>query len=155
MKDVHGSIDAYRVPKYGQEWTQLMSYRRFHVLGVKRIGELQLAARGLLHTHSMRTRKPNFFSLMLFFFGLITFGRWFNDVCHSKNHITSILVHILFLILFFIGLWNYRFCPPQSLYMETKLSWAEYVHPDELDKVFDTFPTSRSHDMVRMRYDRI
>ncbi|RYR43932.1 hypothetical protein Ahy_A08g040315 isoform B [Arachis hypogaea] len=39
--------------------------------------------------------------------------------------------------------------------MDTKLSWAEAVHPDELDEEFDTFPTSRSHDVVRMRYDRL
>ncbi|XP_024637571.1 protein VARIATION IN COMPOUND TRIGGERED ROOT growth response [Medicago truncatula] len=32
-----------------------------------------------------------------------------------------------------------------------KLSWPESSHPDELDEEFDTFPTSRSHDAVRMR----
>ncbi|AES87253.1 putative phosphoribosyltransferase [Medicago truncatula] len=36
-----------------------------------------------------------------------------------------------------------------------KLSWPESSHPDELDEEFDTFPTSRSHDAVRMRYDRL
>ncbi|KAI8558942.1 hypothetical protein RHMOL_Rhmol04G0135500 [Rhododendron molle] len=39
--------------------------------------------------------------------------------------------------------------------MDTKLSWAEAVHPDELDEEFDTFPTSKQQDIVRMRYDRI
>ncbi|URD73628.1 Multiple C2 and transmembrane domain-containing protein [Musa troglodytarum] len=28
------------------------------------------------------------------------------------------------------------------------LSWAEAVHPDELDEEFDTFPTSKPHDVV-------
>ncbi|KAI4365451.1 hypothetical protein MLD38_021436 [Melastoma candidum] len=28
-------------------------------------------------------------------------------------------------------------------------------HPDELDEEFDTFPTSRPSDVVRMRYDRL
>ncbi|CAL5211051.1 unnamed protein product [Lathyrus oleraceus] len=119
---------------------------------------------------SMRRSKANFFRVMSLFSGLITIGRWFNDVCHWKNHITSILVHILFLILtwypelilptfflymFLIGLWNYRFRPRQPPHMDTKLSWAESVHPDELDEEFDTFPTSKSHDTVRMRYDRL
>ena len=39
--------------------------------------------------------------------------------------------------------------------MDTRLSHADAAHPDELDEEFDTFPTSRSSDMVRMRYDRL
>jgi hypothetical protein len=39
--------------------------------------------------------------------------------------------------------------------MNTKISQAEVVHPDELDEEFDTFPTSRSPELVRMRYDRL
>lgn len=39
--------------------------------------------------------------------------------------------------------------------MDPKLSWAEAVQPDELDEEFDTFPTSRPNDIVRMRYDRL
>ncbi|KAJ6345505.1 hypothetical protein OIU78_008208 [Salix suchowensis] len=41
--------------------------------------------------------------------------------------------------------------PRHPSHMDTKLSWAEAVHPDELDEEFDTFPTSKSHDIVRMR----
>jgi hypothetical protein len=33
--------------------------------------------------------------------------------------------------------------------MDAKLSWAESIHPDELNEEFDTFPTSRSHDLVK------
>ncbi|KAL2326483.1 hypothetical protein Fmac_025541 [Flemingia macrophylla] len=122
------------------------------------------------HMWSMRRSKANFFRIMSLFSGVITVGRWFNDVCNWKNHVTSVLVHILFLILiwypelilptvflymFLIGLWNYRFRPRNPPHMDTKLSWAEAVHPDELDEEFDTFPTSRSQDVVRMRYDRL
>ncbi|KAF7835983.1 FT-interacting protein 1-like [Senna tora] len=122
------------------------------------------------HMWSMRRSKANFFRIMSLFSGMITMGRWFSDVGHWKNPITTILVHILFLILiwypelilptlflymFLIGLWNYRFRPRHPPNMDTKLSWAEAVHPDELDEEFDTFPTSRSLDVVRMRYDRL
>ncbi|XP_027351462.1 FT-interacting protein 1-like [Abrus precatorius] len=122
------------------------------------------------HLWSMRRSKANFFRIMSLLSGMMTMGRWFIDVCHWKNHITSVLVHILFLILiwypelilptlflymFLIGLWNYRFRPRHPPHMDTKLSWAEAVHPDELDEEFDTFPTSRSNDVVRMRYDRL
>lgn len=102
--------------------------------------------------------------------GMISVSRWFDDVCHWKNPITSVLVHVLFLILiwypelilptiflymFLIGLWNYRFRARHPPHMDTRLSWAEAVHPDELDEEFDTFPTSRPQDIVRMRYDRL
>nr|KYP40917.1 Multiple C2 and transmembrane domain-containing protein 2 [Cajanus cajan] len=122
------------------------------------------------HMWSMRRSKANFFRIMSLFSGVMTLGRWLNDVCHWKNHVTSVLVHILFLILiwypelilptvflymFLIGLWNYRFRPRHPPHMDTKLSWAEAVHPDELDEEFDTFPTSRTQDVVRMRYDRL
>ncbi|RYR43937.1 hypothetical protein Ahy_A08g040315 isoform A [Arachis hypogaea] len=101
------------------------------------------------HMWSMRRSKANFFRIMSLFSGMITMGQWFNQVCHWKNPISSVLVHILFLILiwypelmlptlflymFFIGLWNYRFRPRNPPHMDTKLSWAEAVHPDELDE---------------------
>ncbi|XP_054811665.1 FT-interacting protein 1-like [Prosopis cineraria] len=122
------------------------------------------------HMWSMRRSKANFFRIMSLFSGMISTGRWFTDVCHWKIPITTILVHMLFLILvwypelilptlflymFLIGLWNYRFRPRHPPHMDTKTSWAEAVHPDELDEEFDTFPTSRPFDVVRMRYDRL
>ncbi|KAL9371360.1 hypothetical protein Peur_036500 [Populus x canadensis] len=122
------------------------------------------------HMWSMRRSKANFFRIMSLISGLFTMNNWFVDICQWRNPITSVLVHILFLILiwypelilptlflymFLIGLWNYRFRPRHPSHMDTKLSWAEAVHPDELDEEFDTFPTSKSHDIVRMRYDRL
>lgn len=122
------------------------------------------------HMWSMRRSKANFFRIMSLLSGMISANRWFEDVCNWKNPITSVLVHILFLILiwypelilptlflyaFFIGLWNYRFRPRYPPHMDTRLSWAEAVHPDELDEEFDTFPTSKQQDVLRMRYDRL
>ncbi|KAL9424455.1 hypothetical protein AB3S75_036350 [Citrus x aurantiifolia] len=122
------------------------------------------------HMWSMRRSKANFFRVMSLLSGMISVSRWFTDVCNWRNPVTAVLVHILFLILiwypelilptvflymFLIGLWNYRFRPRHPPHMDTKLSWAEAVHPDELDEEFDTFPTSRPHDIVRIRYDRL
>jgi hypothetical protein len=39
--------------------------------------------------------------------------------------------------------------------MNTRISQADAVHPDEMDEEFDTFPTSKNPDLVRMRYDRL
>ncbi|KAL9226342.1 hypothetical protein vseg_002167 [Gypsophila vaccaria] len=122
------------------------------------------------HLWSMRRSKANFFRIMSILSGTISVSRWFGDVCNWKNSVTSVLVHILFFILiwypelilptmclymFFIGLWNYRYRPRHPPQMDIKLSWAEAVHPDELDEEFDTFPTSRQQEIVRMRYDRL
>ncbi|CAA2969098.1 FT-interacting 1 [Olea europaea subsp. europaea] len=122
------------------------------------------------HIWSMRRSKANFFRLMSVFSGLISVGKWFKEVCMWRNPITSVLVHVLFIMLvcfpelimptvfvymFLIGLWNYRFRPRYPPYMNTRLSYADAVHPDELDEEFDTFPTRQSTDLVRMRYDRL
>lgn len=122
------------------------------------------------HMWSMRRSKANFFRIMALLSGMISMCWWLRDVCQWKNPITTVLVHVLFLILicypdlilptmflymFLIGMWNYRFRLRHPPHMDTKLSWAEAVHPDELDEEFDTFPTSRPNDNVRMRYDRL
>ncbi|KMT15363.1 hypothetical protein BVRB_3g060680 [Beta vulgaris subsp. vulgaris] len=122
------------------------------------------------HIWSMRKSKANFFRIVSVFSGMISMSKWFGEVCKWKNPVTTVLVHILFFILicypelilptaclymFLIGIWNYRYRPRHPPHMDTKLSWADAVHPDELDEEFDTFPTTKSSDIVRMRYDRL
>ncbi|XP_050244718.1 FT-interacting protein 1 [Quercus robur] len=122
------------------------------------------------HMWSMRRSKANFYRIVSLFAGAISMSRWLREVCHWKNPVTSVLVHVLFFILicypelilptiflymFLIGIWNYRFRPRHPPHMDTKLSWAEAVHADELDEEFDTFPTSKLQDVVRMRYDKL
>ncbi|CAA2974437.1 FT-interacting 1 [Olea europaea subsp. europaea] len=122
------------------------------------------------HMWSMRRSKANFFRMISVLSGMISISKWLGDVCQWKNPITTILVHVLFCILicypelilptvflymFLIGIWNYRFRPRHPPHVDTKLSWAEAVHLDELDEEFDTFPTSRPQDVIRMRYDRL
>ncbi|KAE8037072.1 hypothetical protein FH972_009696 [Carpinus fangiana] len=122
------------------------------------------------HMWSMRRSKANFFRIMGVLSGLIAVGKWFDSICHWKNPLTTILIHILFIILvlypelilptiflylFLIGIWNFRRRSRHPPHMDTRLSHADAAHPDELDEEFDTFPTSKSSDMVRMRYDRL
>ncbi|XP_074591712.1 multiple C2 domain and transmembrane region protein 7-like [Curcuma longa] len=122
------------------------------------------------HLWSMRRSKANFFRLMSVFSGVFAVSRWFGDVCMWRNPITTVLVHILFLMLvcfpelilptiflymFLIGIWNYRYRPRYPPHMNTKISHAEAVNPDELNEEFDTFPTSGNPELVRMRYDRL
>ncbi|KAJ6747396.1 C2 CALCIUM/LIPID-BINDING PLANT PHOSPHORIBOSYLTRANSFERASE FAMILY PROTEIN [Salix koriyanagi] len=122
------------------------------------------------HMWSMRRSKANFFRIMNVFGGLIAIGKWFDQICNWKNPITTLLIHILFIILvlypelilptiflylFLIGLWYYRWRPRHPPHMDTRLSHAESANPDELDEEFDSFPSSRPPDIVRMRYDRL
>jgi hypothetical protein len=122
------------------------------------------------HLWSMRRSKANFFRLMQVFSGFIAAGKWFGDVCQWKNPVTTVLVHVLFIMLvfypdlilptiflymFLIGLWSYRFRPRFPPHMNTRISYADVAHPDELDEEFDTFPTTKSPDQIRMRYDRL
>ncbi|KAH9705834.1 FT-interacting protein 3 [Citrus sinensis] len=122
------------------------------------------------HMWSMRRSKANFFRIMGVLSGIIAVGKWFDQICNWKNPITTVLIHILFIILvlypelilptvflylFLIGVWYYRWRPRHPPHMDTRLSHADSAHPDELDEEFDTFPTSRPSDIVRMRYDRL
>lgn len=122
------------------------------------------------HMWSLRRSKANFHRIMSLLSGISYVARWFDGICYWKNPLTTILVHVLFLILvcypelilptiflylFVIGLWNYRFRLRIPPHMDARLSQAENTHPDELDEEFDSFPTSRPSDLVRMRYDRL
>lgn len=122
------------------------------------------------HMWSLRRSKANFHRIMSLLSGVTAVCKWFDDICTWRNPVTTCLVHVLFLILvcypelilptiflylFVIGIWNYRFRPRHPPHMDARLSQAEAVHPDELDEEFDTFPTTRPSDIVRMRYDRL
>ncbi|KAK8916249.1 hypothetical protein KSP39_PZI022563 [Platanthera zijinensis] len=122
------------------------------------------------HMWSMRKSKANFFRIMGVLGGAIAVGKWFNQICNWKNPLTTVLIHVLFVILvlypelilptvflylFLIGVWYYRWRPRYPPHMDTRLSHADTAHSDELDEEFDTFPTSRHPDIVRMRYDRL
>ncbi|XP_031250537.1 FT-interacting protein 7 isoform X1 [Pistacia vera] len=122
------------------------------------------------HMFSLRRSKANFQRIMSLLSGVTAVCRWINDICTWRNPVTTILVHVLFLILvcypelilptiflylFVIGIWNFRFRPRHPPHMDARLSQADHTHPDELDEEFDTFPTTRPADIVRMRYDRL
>ncbi|XP_076915913.1 FT-interacting protein 7-like [Bidens hawaiensis] len=122
------------------------------------------------HLWSLRRSKANFSRIMSLLSGITAVFRWLDGICMWRNPLTTILVHVLFLILvsypelilptiflylFVIGLWNYRFRPRYPSHMDARMSMAEMASPDELDEEFDGFPTQRPPDIVRIRYDRM
>ncbi|GMH00075.1 hypothetical protein Nepgr_001914 [Nepenthes gracilis] len=122
------------------------------------------------HMWSMRRSKSNFFRIKNVFSGVIAVWRWFDQISQWKNPITTVLIHILFIILvlypelilptiflylFLIGIWHYRWRPRHPPHIDTQLSHADIAQPDELDEEFDALPTSQGSDIVRMRYDHL
>nr|KAJ0192577.1 hypothetical protein LSAT_V11C800420510 [Lactuca sativa] len=123
------------------------------------------------HMFSIRKSRANFFRIVEVLSGLIAAIKWFDDIRNWKNPIATALVHIVFVILVLypvfilpsvclsllsVGVWNYKYWRPRSPpHVDTRLSYADNAHPDELDEEFDDFPTSRPPDVVRMRYDRL
>lgn len=122
------------------------------------------------HLWSMRRSKANFYRLMTVFSGFLSVGRWLGEVSTWKHPMTTVLVHILFVMLvcfpelimptmflyvFVIGMWNWRFRPRSPPHMNTRLSYTDGVTHDELDEEFDTFPSTKNPDVVRWRYDRL
>ncbi|KAL2330322.1 hypothetical protein Fmac_017903 [Flemingia macrophylla] len=122
------------------------------------------------HLWSMRRSKANFNRLKDVFSGLIRFGSWFGEIAKWKSSFVTVLVHIvylmfvcfpelilptIFLYMFLIGMWKWRFKPTNPPHMDAKLSCADITNPDELDEENDSFPTTKSSDIVRWRYDRL
>ncbi|KAK3440124.1 hypothetical protein EUGRSUZ_B00432 [Eucalyptus grandis] len=122
------------------------------------------------HTWSMRKSKANWFRIVAVLAWAIGLAKWLDDIRRWRNPVTTVLVHILYLVLvwypdlivptgflyvFLIGIWYYRFRPKIPAGMDTRLSQAESVDPDELDEEFDTIPSSKPPDLIRQRYDRL
>ncbi|EEF28752.1 conserved hypothetical protein [Ricinus communis] len=122
------------------------------------------------HMWSMRRSKANFARLINVLSAIMAIGRWLESIRNWHKPVYSTLFLLIFLLLVampeliipatllhmaIVGLWRYRSRPRHPPHMDTRLSHAQSVYPDELDEEFDSFPTSRSAEMVRMRYDRL
>ncbi|KAG9154830.1 hypothetical protein Leryth_019558 [Lithospermum erythrorhizon] len=119
---------------------------------------------------SVRRAKANHSRIAAVVINLADLFMWFNGICTWKKPVTTIVVHIMFmllvcfpwkimrftfLIVFIIGIYNYPGRPRHPAHMDVKLSRADTANTDELDEEFDTFPTTRPADTVKMRYDRL
>ncbi|KAI4343839.1 hypothetical protein L6164_011143 [Bauhinia variegata] len=122
------------------------------------------------HSWSMRKSKANWFRIVAVLAWAVGLAKWLNDIRRWRNPLTTVLVHMLYLVLVWypdlivptgflyvvlIGIWYYRFRPKIPAGMDMRLSQAETVDPDELDEEFDTMPSSKPPDIIRIRYDRL
>ncbi|XP_051123176.1 protein QUIRKY [Andrographis paniculata] len=119
---------------------------------------------------SMRKSKANWFRIVAVLAWAVGLAKWLDHIRRWRNPVTTVLVHVLYLVLVWypdlivptgflyvvlIGVWYYRFRPKIPAGMDVKLSQVDSVDPDELDEEFDTFPSSRPPDVIRVRYDRL
>ncbi len=95
--------------------------------------------------------------------GMLAVMNWFSDICSWKSPVTTVLVHILLLILvwhpelllptiflymFLIGAWNYRFRSRTPPFMDAKLSQGQHIGDlDELEEEFNVVPANRAQEV--------
>ncbi|RAL41175.1 hypothetical protein DM860_017724 [Cuscuta australis] len=122
------------------------------------------------HNWSMRKSKANWFRIVAVLSWVVGLAKWLDSIRRWRNPITTILVHILYLVLVWypdmvvptgclyvllIAVWYYRFRPKIPAGKDTRVSQAQTVDPDEWDEEFDTIPSSRPPEVVHARYDRM
>ncbi|KAJ6975020.1 hypothetical protein NC653_030994 [Populus alba x Populus x berolinensis] len=122
------------------------------------------------HMWSMRRSKANWFRVVGCLTRVATLARWTEGIRTWVHPPTSILMHVLliavvlfphlvlptiFMYAFLILAFKFRYRQRVSLNMDSRLSYVDMVGLDELDEEFDGFPTTRSQDVVRIRYDRL
>lgn len=122
------------------------------------------------HVWSMRRSKANWFRLVGCLSRAATFVRWLDGIRTWVHPPTTIVVHVLLIAIvlcphlilpticmyaFLIIALRYRYRQRMSITMDGRLSYVDAVGSDELDEEFDGFPSSRSPDQVRVRYDRL
>lgn len=122
------------------------------------------------HMWSMRRSKANWFRVVGCLSRAATFARWLDGIRTWVHPPTTILVHVLlvavvlcphlvlptiFMYAFLIVSLRFRYRQRVPITMDGRLSHVDAVGPDELDEEFDGFPTTRSGDQIRVRYDRL
>ncbi|XWS09327.1 hypothetical protein CRYUN_Cryun40dG0075700 [Craigia yunnanensis] len=119
---------------------------------------------------SLRRGRANLERFVATFNLLVEAWKWFDHICKWKNPISTMVVHFVYLILVLFphlvlplvflmciihGASQYRKRPRHPPHMDTKLSLIDSAHSDELDEEFDTFPSSKNGEVLKMRYDRL
>jgi hypothetical protein len=122
------------------------------------------------HVWSMRRSKANWFRVVGCLIRAATLARWMDGIRTWVHPPTTVLVHLLlvavvfcphlvlptvFMYAFLIIVLRFRYRQRAPHGMDPRLSHVDVVAPDELDEEFDGFPTTRSPEQVRIRYDRL
>ncbi|OMO53413.1 C2 calcium-dependent membrane targeting [Corchorus capsularis] len=121
---------------------------------------------------SLRKCKANLLRLVATLNWVLTAWKWLTKISRWENWqqtfvfliCYSVLVTFPGLILFLVKIilfvlvpvWLYKRPPKHNnCHVDVKLSLLNSATADELDEEFDSFPSSREADVLRMRYDRL
>ncbi|KAI3683066.1 hypothetical protein L1987_83565 [Smallanthus sonchifolius] len=119
---------------------------------------------------SVRKSKANYCRLVDVLSCVVLVFKWLDDIRMWTSPVLSVLVHALFFIfvynpqMIFIfvlvyvivtGVWKYRSRSRHPPHMDIKLSYGDRSNGDELDEEFDSFPSSKNGEVLKMRYDRL
>ncbi|TYH35586.1 hypothetical protein ES332_D13G202900v1 [Gossypium tomentosum] len=122
------------------------------------------------HVWSMRRSKANWFRVVGCLSRVASLVRWLDEIRTWVHPPTTVLVHgllvaavvcshlvlpTIFMYAFLILALRLRYCRRIPYNVESRLSYVDVVSPDELDEEFDEFPTNKSSDTIRIRYDRL
>jgi hypothetical protein len=122
------------------------------------------------HVWSMRRSKANWFRVVGCLTRAASFARWLDGIRTWLHPPTTVVVHVvllaivfcphlilptIFMYAFLIIMLRFRYRLRVPLNMDPRLSYVEAVSVDELDEEFDGFPTTRSSEQIRIRYDRL
>ncbi|KAL4340604.1 hypothetical protein GQ457_08G005870 [Hibiscus cannabinus] len=122
------------------------------------------------HVWSMRRSKANWFRVVRCLSRVASLARWLDEIRTWTHPSITILVHGLlvamvlcphlvlptvFLYAFLILVLRFRYCRQIQHNTDSRLSYVDAVSLDELDEEFDEFPTTKSPDIIQIRYDRL
>ncbi|PKA50917.1 C2 and GRAM domain-containing protein [Apostasia shenzhenica] len=122
------------------------------------------------HLWSMRRSRANWFRIVGCLSGVAAAARWVYSMRTWEHPVTTMLAHLLLLALVLrpelilptvmlymsiVVAWRYRRRAGGPGGIDPKLSCVDGVGMDELDEEMDRFPTSRSPELVKARYDRL
>ncbi|KAJ4832262.1 FT-interacting protein 3 [Turnera subulata] len=119
---------------------------------------------------SLRKGKANVERIMICLSGFVAFWRWFDKIRKWNNPAATILILLLYIVMvinphlilptffftiFVAGVLHFPKRPRNPPHMDTRLSHAENAASDDLDEEFDTFPSSKTGEVLKARYDRL
>ncbi|XP_058085495.1 multiple C2 domain and transmembrane region protein 16 [Magnolia sinica] len=123
------------------------------------------------HAFSMRKVRANWHRIINMMGWAVEMARWVDDTRAWRNTTATLIAHVLLVLLvwhpdlmvptiafytFVVGGWNYRARRRDPMpHPCVKISHAEAADREELDEEFDSIPSSRPPDTVRVRYDRL
>ncbi|XWS65530.1 hypothetical protein CRYUN_Cryun05aG0121000 [Craigia yunnanensis] len=163
-------LSIYQLDSLRQQATRILCLRLSRVEPPLRREVVEYILDGGSLMWSLRKGKANFERLLATLKCFLDAWKWFDQIRRWKNPTATIIVISLYCIVVLkpdlilptlilcclqVGICRWRTRPRHPTHIDVKLSLADSATADELDEEFDTFPSSRQSDVLRMRYDRL